>query len=114
GLDHKLRTNLQVVSLLVAFDLLQLRFLRRNQELKHKKTSIRTVEIIGQLSETVRLSPVQSLVALRVVSHQDFTECWLEDLDVVVEGFAVLEIELILSAFLNRARDHIAVRLGIA
>src|SRR6266446_6050048 len=72
------------------------------------------MQVLGQPLESLCLFPIERLVALRVVSHQHFAECWLEGLNVVVEGFAVLEIELILSALLDRTSNGKTVRLGIA
>src|SRR5579864_584194 len=113
GLDHKPGANFQVISLFVALDLFQLRLLCRNQQLKHEKTSTLAMQVIGQALEAVRLPPVEGLVALRVVSHEHFAECRLKGLDVGGKVFAVLEIELILSALLDRTSDSKPVRLGV-
>src|SRR5579864_732046 len=113
GLDHKPGANFQVISLFVALDLFQLRLLCRNQQLKHEKTSTLAMQVIGQALEAVRLPPVEGLIALRVVSHQYFAKCRLERFDVGGKVFSVLEIELILSALLDRTGYSKLVRLGI-
>ena len=72
------------------------------------------MQVMGQPLEPVCLSPVESSVALGVVSHQHFAECRLEGFDMAGEVFTVLEIELILSALLDRTSDGKTVRLSIA
>src|SRR5208283_2835121 len=87
---------------------------RRNQELKHEKTSTLTVEVVGQSLQSVCLSPVECLVALRVVSYQYFAECRPKGFNVVTKVSAVLKIELILAALLDRTGDHKAVDFCLA
>src|ERR1700751_3967796 len=56
---------------------------------------------------------VESLVAFRVVAHQNLAECRIESFDVRREVLAVLELELFLPAFFGRACRRETVCRGI-
>jgi hypothetical protein len=52
------------------------------------------------------LSPVQNLIAARVVANQHLAERRLDGFDVFGKVLAVFEVELILSTFFRRARGR--------
>src|SRR6266496_4190639 len=114
GLDHQARTQLHVVSFLVSFESIELRFLRRHQQLEHEFAVAVSVQVIGEPFQTRCLPLVQSTITFRVIAHQHFAESWLEGLDVSGEILAVLEIEFFLAALLSRASSCVAIRPGIA
>ena len=55
GLDHQARPQLEIIGLLVALELVELRLLRRHQELEHEAAAVRAGEIIGQALQAGRL-----------------------------------------------------------
>jgi hypothetical protein len=64
--------------------------------------------IIGELSEPRRLATIGRGIALRVIAHQHVSEGGTEGLDVFGEPRAVLEVELVGSAFLRRQCGHVS------
>ena len=99
----RLRPELEVVGLLVALQPVELRLLRRHQQLEHETASLCACEVVGQPLQPRGLALVQRAVAFGVVAHQDLAEGRIEGLDVAGEILAVLEIELVLPALLGRA-----------
>jgi hypothetical protein len=67
------------------------------------------VEPVGQLLEAAELALVHPGVAVRVVADEHLGEVRVELLDVVAEGIAVLEVELLLAGLLDRHREHEAL-----
>src|SRR3989442_937281 len=113
GLDHQPGPQLQVIGLLVSPEPLELDLLRGHEQLEHESAVTLVVQILGQPLQAGRLTPVQGLIALRVVAHQHLAEARAEDLDVVGEVFAVLEVELLLPALLGGAHRGVAAPCGI-
>jgi hypothetical protein len=103
ALDHQARPELEIIGLLVALELIELRLLRRHQELEHEATAVLGSEKIGQAFQSGGLPLVQRAVALRVVAYQHLAEGRVEGLDMARETLAIFEIELVLSALLRRA-----------
>ena len=95
--------QLQIVGLLVALQLVELRLLGGHQQLEHEAALALAVQIVGQPLQPGGLRLVQRLVALGVVAHQHLAEGRVEGLDVLGEILAVLEVELVLPALLGRA-----------
>src|SRR5215470_16492553 len=56
GLDHQARPHLAIIDLLIALELVELRPLRRHEELEHESTAVLVGEIIGQTLQSSRLS----------------------------------------------------------
>src|SRR5215471_3846027 len=110
SLDHQPRSQLQVVSLLVAFELLQLRLLRRHQQLEHQRAAtFATTQVVREPLQAGCLAAIESLVALGVVAHQYLAEGRLEELDVLGEVLAVFKVELLLPALLCRAGGRVTL-----
>src|SRR5262249_1190931 len=98
---------------LVALDPLQLRLLRRHQQLEHVQP-LAAVQVVRQPLQPRRLPLVQGLLPLGVVTHQHLAEGRVHRLDVFGEVLAVLEIELVLAALLGRAGRDVAAAVGVA
>src|SRR5439155_11898598 len=94
-------------------ELLELRLLGRHQELEHE-TASRSAKILGETPEAGRLAAVQGGVPLGVVTDEHLAEGRAELLDVADKLLAVLEIELLLPAFLDRGRGEISLARGVA
>ena len=60
------------------------------------------------------MSPIEVLIASRVVAHQHLAEGRVELFDVAGEVRAVLEIELVLAALLRRASGDKSLLAGVA
>src|SRR6266403_342779 len=108
-LDHQSWPELQVVGLLVALEQLELRLLRRHQQLEHEPAPPLAVQVFGEPPQTSGLPPVQRLIAFRVVANENLAEGRVEHFDVPGEIFAVLEVELRLAALLGRARRGVSL-----
>jgi hypothetical protein len=93
-LDHKPQPELQVVRLLVPLEGVELRLLRRHQQLEHERAAAPCVQVFGQAFQAARLSPIEDRVTLRIVARQHFAECRVECLNMFGEVFAILEFEL--------------------
>src|SRR6266478_10088137 len=106
-LDHQSWPELQVVGLLVALEQLELRLLRRHQQLEHEPAPPLAVQVFGEPPQTSGLPPVQRLIAFRVVANENLAEGRVEHFDVPGEIFAVLEVELRLAALLGRDRKSV-------
>src|SRR5215471_11809372 len=113
SLDHQPRSQLQVVSLLVAFELLKLRFLRRHQQLEHQRAATFTTQVVRKPLQAGRLTEIESLVALGVVAHEYLAEGRLEALDVLGELLAVFKVELLLPALLCRTGGRVTLLGGV-
>src|SRR5262249_34874029 len=111
--DHVARSPRPVIRARVAVQLLELRLLRRHEQLEHELPS-RAMKVFGQLAQASSLAPVHRRVALRVVAHEDLAERRSELLDVARVVVAVLEIELVLAALLRGGGDEKAPRPGVA
>src|SRR6185369_4179422 len=114
GLDHQVGPQLEIIGLRVALELVELRLLRRHQELEHEATAFVGGEKIGQAFQSGGLPLVQRAIALRIIAHQHLTEGRVEGLDMAREILAILEVELLLSALLRRAGGDDALGSGIA
>src|SRR5262245_29383672 len=113
-LDHQSRAKLQVVLFLISLDLIELRLLRRNQQLEHESAATLGAQVFGQTFEAGRLQIVQSLVALGVVADQHLAESGIEGLDVFGEVIAVFELEFLLSTLLDGARERVTTSGRVA
>ena len=69
---------------------------------------------LGELAEASRLAAIEIGAAFRVVAHEDLGEGGVERLDVGAEVVAVLEVELVETALLDRHRQDAPVGLGLA
>src|SRR6266446_6609542 len=110
GLSHQPRTNLQIVGLLSSFEAIKLRLLHRDQQFEHKLTGTAVaVQIFRQSPQTSCLPPVKNLVALGVVTNQDLAEGQVKVFNMLLEIFAVFEVEFILTTLLRRATGYVSV-----
>src|SRR5215813_5842925 len=92
--DHEPWPELQVVGILVTRERLELRLLRRHQQLEHEPAPAPAVQIFGEVPQTSGLPAVQHLIAFRVVAHEDLAEGRVEGFDVPGVVVAILEVEL--------------------
>src|SRR5262245_27731284 len=111
---HEPRAELQVVGLVVTCEPLELRLLRRHQQLEHEAAAVGVVQIVGQLAQAGGLATVQRGITFRVVAHEDLAEGGMEQLDVAREVVAVFEIELRLTALLGGAGGGVSLRRRVA
>src|SRR5215467_11685440 len=110
GPDHQPRAQLPVVGLLVTLELLELRLLRRHQQLEHKQPAALAMQVVRQPLQPGCLPAVERLVALRVVAHQHLTEGGVESLNMFGEVLAVLELKLLLPALLGGTCAYVTLR----
>src|SRR5439155_10907211 len=113
GVHHVPGTAGAIVGSLVAGEILELRLLGRHQELEHE-TASRSAKILGETPEAGRLAAVQGGVPLGVVTDEHLAEGRAELLDVADKLVAVLEIELLLPALLDRGGGEIPLARGVA
>ena len=66
------------------------------------------VQIFRQALQPSRLPPIETSIALRVVTNQHLAKGRFEGFDMRRKIFAVLEVELVLSALFRRARGRVA------
>src|SRR5262249_6551384 len=111
--DHVARPPRPVVRPLVAVQFLELRLLRRHEELEHELPP-RAMEILGEVAEACHLAAIHRCLALRVVAHEDLAEGGRERLDMARVIVAVLEIELVLATLLGGGGGEKAPRSGVA
>ena len=109
---HQVGTQLQVVGLLVAADLGQLRRLGRNEQLEHEEPIV-DVQIVGDPFQPGRLPAIGDFVPLGIVADQDLGELGIEGFDVAGELIAILEIEFVLTAFFGRQRELKTAAAGV-
>src|SRR5262245_25344450 len=114
GQDHKSRTKLKVVPLLISLDPIKLRLLRRNQQLEHESAATLGAQVFGQTFQAGSLPPVQTLIALGVVADQHLAEGGIKGLNVFGEVIAVFELELLLSALLDGVCERVTARGRVA
>src|SRR5262245_26537385 len=112
--DHEPWPELQIVCLPVAREPLELRLLRRHQQLEHEPAPALAVQVFGELLQTSGLPSVQRLIAFGVVADEDLAEGGVEQLDMPGEVIAVFEVELRLAALLGGAGDGVPARRRIA
>ena len=110
---HQLRAQLGVVAVGVAADRLELGRLGRHEQLE-EELAVVLVQPVGEALQLAELALVQLGVAVGVVADEDLREVGVERSDVVAEVVAVLEVELVLAALLDRHREIEAVRLRLA
>src|SRR5262249_51986779 len=67
GLHHQVRTQLQIIGLLVAVEFGKLRLFRRYQELEHEPALTLAMEIFGKTLQVHRLPFVKRMIACRIV-----------------------------------------------
>ena len=108
---HQLRAQLGVVAVRVAADGLELAGLGRDQQLE-EELAVVGVQPVGQPLEAVELALVRLGVAFGVEADEDLREVRVVGRDVLAEGVAVLEVELVLPALLDRHRELEAELLG--
>jgi len=60
------------------------------------------------------LPPVKGLIALRVVTNEDLAEGEMKGVNMLIEIFAVFEVEFILTTLLRRATGYLSVSHCIA
>ena len=113
GLDHEHRTHLAVIGASVSTHVIELRRLRRHQQLEHE-LAIPLAEVFGEAPEASGLTRVERGVAAGVVPHEHLAERRVDRLDVRGELRAVLEVELVLSALLRRSRGDVTAPGGVA
>src|SRR5690606_26205011 len=111
-LDHEIRAQLAVVAVGVAVDLREL-LLRRRYEQLEEELPVTLVQPVREALELGVLALVELGVALGVVADEHLREVRVELLDVLAEGLAVLEVELVLAALLDRHRELQAAGLRI-
>jgi len=92
----------------------ELGLFRGHEQLEHEPAPGLLVQVVGESFELLRLSPVQRRIALRVVAHEHLAKRGLKGLDVPTEVLAVLEVELVLTALLGGAGEHVALGRRIA
>jgi hypothetical protein len=102
SLDHQAWPNLEIIGLLVALKLVELRLLRRHQEFEHEAAAVPFREKSGQAFQSGNLPPVQCAVALGIIADQHLAEGRVEGLDMLHKILAILEVELVLPALLSR------------
>src|SRR3989475_5782472 len=102
--NHEPGAQLGVVALRVPAHGGELLILRRHQELEQKAPPM-LGEPGRERHQTGRLAAVDLGIAVRVVAHEDLDEVGVEALDVVAELLPVLEVELRLTALLDRHRE---------
>ena len=88
-------TDLGVVTVLVAADLIELGLLGRHEQLEEVLVAV-VVEPVAEAGEPLGLAGVHLGVAVRVVADEHLREVGVELLDVGAEVVAVLEVELVL------------------
>src|SRR5262252_2570244 len=114
GLDHQSRSKPQVVLFLIPLDPIELRLLRRNQQLEHESAATLGAQVFGQTFQAGSLPTVQSPIALGVMADQHLAESGIEGLDVFGEVIAVFELEFLLPALLDRGRERVTARGRVA
>src|SRR5581483_5956251 len=112
-LEHQLRANLAVVTVVAAADALELRWLCRDEELE-QELPVALVQPLRQPAELHDLTLVQLTIALGVVTDEHLGEVGIELLDLLAELLAVLEVELVLARLLDGHRELVAPRLRFA
>ena len=114
GLHHQARPDLQIVGLPVALERVELGLFRRDQQLEHEAAAPGALQVVREPLQSRGLALVERPVALGVVAHQDLAEGRIEGLDMAGEVLAVLEVELVLPAFLRRTGSNDELGPGIA
>src|SRR5215831_13752001 len=71
------------------------------------------MQVLRQAFQARQLAQIRAPVSFRVVTHQNLAEGRAEGFDVLSEFFAVLEIELLLSALFSGASGDETLRSGI-
>jgi hypothetical protein len=84
--------------------------LGRHEQLE-EELAVVLVQPVGEPLEAPELAVVDLPVALGVQAHEHLREVGVEALDVLAEGVAVLEVELVLAALLDRHRELEALLL---
>src|ERR687894_1890097 len=98
---HQARPQLTVVAIRVTSHGIELPGLRRHQQLEEILASA-LVQPLAQGAESFTLPFVHPLIPLGVPAHEHLGERGVEGLDVGAEVVPVLEVELVLSALLDR------------